>query len=410
MRVLHVVKTADGATWAARQVQVLTSLGVDVHVALPSLSGETIPYWTNTGATLHVADCSLPVGAPGLVRQATDRVRRLVDEIAPDLIHSHFVTTTLMLRLALGKRHAVPRLFQVPGPLHLEHLVYRRLDLASAGPADIWIASSRYTERIYHRVRIASSRLYLSYYGTDVSKPTGTTIGSVRSRLGIPNDVKIVGNINYMYAPKYYLGHRIGLKGHEFVIDALAVVLHQRSDVVGVFVGGQWGEGHAYEDHLKRLALRKCGDRAIFAGRVPSTMAASLWPDFSCAVHTPISENCGGVVEPLLNQVPTIASNAGGLPEVVLDGITGRQVPVGHPPTIAKAILETLNNQEQARWQARIGQRLVQEMFDVERTGREVFAIYQNVLGQASRPLEYDSRQRAVWIRETNQLETKDSR
>ena len=64
-------------------------------------------------------------------------------EINPDLIHSHFVTTTLMLRLALGRRHKIPRIFQVPGPLHLEHWHTRTLEIASAGKKDFWIGSSQ---------------------------------------------------------------------------------------------------------------------------------------------------------------------------------------------------------------------------------------------------------------------------
>src|ERR1700730_11006974 len=36
MKVLHIVKTAVGASWAYEQARVLRSLGVDVAVALPS--------------------------------------------------------------------------------------------------------------------------------------------------------------------------------------------------------------------------------------------------------------------------------------------------------------------------------------------------------------------------------------
>jgi hypothetical protein len=50
--------------------------------------------------------------------------------------------------------------------------------------------------------------------------------------------MKIVGNANFMYPPKWYLGQRIGLKAHEDVIDALGLVTKQRSDVLGVLIGG----------------------------------------------------------------------------------------------------------------------------------------------------------------------------
>ncbi len=39
MRVLHIVKTAEGAGWAALQAEQLRKLGVEVHVALPTNTG-----------------------------------------------------------------------------------------------------------------------------------------------------------------------------------------------------------------------------------------------------------------------------------------------------------------------------------------------------------------------------------
>ena len=71
--------------------------------------------------------------------------RRLVRDVAPDVIHSHFVGTTLTMRWALGANSTIPRVFQVPGPLHLEHPLYRRAEISSAGTADYWIGSCRWT-------------------------------------------------------------------------------------------------------------------------------------------------------------------------------------------------------------------------------------------------------------------------
>ena len=229
---------------------------MDVHVALPTPSGEAISYWERAGATLHVLDCSLPLGAPHRIRQRTGAIKALIAEIAPDLIHSHFVTSTLMLRLALGKRYAIPRLFQVPGPLHLEHRLYRLLELASAGPSDSWAASSRYTRQIYFAAGVDPGACYLSYYGTELDKFSASRTGELRHRLSIPPEIKVVGNISFMYPPKYFLGQTVGLKGHEDLIRAVALLCAKRPDVVGVFVGGQWGNGTWYEDRLRVRAQR----------------------------------------------------------------------------------------------------------------------------------------------------------
>ena len=129
IRALHLVKTSDGAHWAANQVAVLVREGIEVHVALPSADGRTMQQWRETGAVIHIADLSLPARQPARFPTVRRTLRRLVDEVQPDVIHSHFVTTTLMLRLALGRGHRIPRIFQVAGPLHLEHWHSRRADL-----------------------------------------------------------------------------------------------------------------------------------------------------------------------------------------------------------------------------------------------------------------------------------------
>src|SRR5262245_12986280 len=125
MRVLHVVKTVDGGPWAAAQVTELTRLGVEVHVALPSAQGLYMGDWVRSGATIHSASLDLPVRRPWLLGDRFRSARRLVDQVAPDIIHSHFVGTTLLLRYALGKDHPIPRVFQIPGPLHLEYTLPR---------------------------------------------------------------------------------------------------------------------------------------------------------------------------------------------------------------------------------------------------------------------------------------------
>ena len=105
MRVLHVVKTSDGAIWAAHQAGVLKRLGVDVHVALPTADGRMVETWRRQGVALHFVPLDWPTRRPWTACAALRRARELVGQVQPDLIHSHFVGTTLTLRLALGARH-----------------------------------------------------------------------------------------------------------------------------------------------------------------------------------------------------------------------------------------------------------------------------------------------------------------
>src|SRR4029077_8879642 len=117
--------------------------------------------------------------------------RRLVKEVAPDLVHLHHVGTTLAMRMALGKSSPIPRIFQVPGPLHLEHSFFAGLDTRLAGPQDYWIATCRWTYQKYLQLGIPADQVFLAYAATDTKPFTGVRTGRLRSELGISSEVPL---------------------------------------------------------------------------------------------------------------------------------------------------------------------------------------------------------------------------
>jgi glycosyltransferase involved in cell wall biosynthesis len=393
MRILHIVKTSDGASWAALQAAELVRLGADVHVVLPSAKGSQVKNWEDAKATIHIEALDYPAKSPWRLPVVSRRARALVDSVRPDIIHSHHFGPALAMRQALGKTHRIPRIFQVPGPLHLEHWLYRTWDTASAGTYDYWIASSRCIRNHYLRAGIESSRLFLSYYGLRPAGFSTERLGLLRSRLRIDPRAFVAGNISHIYPPKYYLGQWCGLKRHEDLIAALGIVIRKRPDVIGVLVGGPWGRAARYQERLRRQAQKIGKGRILMPGHLSPAEVRTAWADFDCAIHVPESENCGGVVEPLLADVPTIAGDIGGLPEVVMDGVTGILVPIRNPEALAGAMLKVLADPEKYGAIARLGGELVAEMFDVRRTAREVYQVYRHILDRRQAPpSEFDPR------------------
>jgi glycosyltransferase involved in cell wall biosynthesis len=391
MRVLHFVKTSEGATWAALQARELCRLGAEVHVVVPQPQGRGVAAWREAGAVIHTLVCDLPVRRPWRMRTVCRAVRELVQRVSPDLVHSHFFGTTLVLRRALGRSSSLPRIFQVPGPLHLEHALFRNWDLRSAGPSDRWIASSRCIQRRYLAAGVSARRVFHSYYGIETDSFSTERTGRLRSRLRIADDALMVGNINYMYPPKYYLGQRIGLKAHEVLIDALAIALREQPRLVGVLAGGQFGKGDRYERRLRQRAHAAAGDRLMLPGYLSAAEVSDAWADFDLVVHVPLSENCGGVLEPMLSRVPVLAAAVGGLPELVIDGVTGSIVRDTRPAALARQLLDAIDHLDALRRRTPQARQLVRQMFDVRRTAAEVYAIYRHLLDPSSpRPAEYE--------------------
>jgi glycosyltransferase involved in cell wall biosynthesis len=381
MKVLHVVKTSNGARWALRQVRELCRQGIIVHVAAPH--GRWRSEYEVAGAVVHPFQFDFPSTAPWLFPERSRHLRRLVDQIKPDLIHSHHVGTTITARLALGRNHTIPRLFQVPGPLHLEHPSYRRIELATAGPGDFWTATCQSTYDLYREAGVSEGSLFLSYHGTDIVDFMPRPTGGLRAELGLSSSLRIVGMVAYFYAPKWYLGQRRGIKGHEDLIDALGICRDNRLPVVGVFVGGARSNASRYERRVVAYAARRCEDAVIFLGSRDDV--ADLYSDFDVAVHPSLSENVGGAVESLLMGVPTIATSVGGLPDLVERGETGWLVPPKDPTAIAEAIEDALTNADSSRLMARRGQARAREMFDVRKKAVEIVAIYEQILRHGRR-------------------------
>jgi glycosyltransferase involved in cell wall biosynthesis len=392
MKVLHLCKSSRGARWASAQARILTRRGIEVHVALPDLEGPVTREWIANGAQVHRLDYKLSPLLPVVTISSLDQLRRLVDLIQPDLIHSHHVKAAIMARLALRRSYPVPRVFQVPGPFHMEKFPFRMLELSTATAADYWIATSRATLSHYLRAGVSSERVFLSYAGTENERFREQGTGQLRRHLGLADSEFLVGNISYIYSPKWYFMQRVGLKCHEDLIEGISLAAEKDRSIRGVLIGGPWGTDSTYFEKLRRYARKRSGNTVIMPGAFNQQEVASAIWDFDCAAHVPMSENCGGVVEPLLCGIPTITSRIGGLVEVVSDGLTGVTVPARDPGALSEAILYVRNHYSVVCKQAHIGQKLARTMFDVNRTAPEVGEIYRYVLGQrASAPEEFDA-------------------
>jgi glycosyltransferase involved in cell wall biosynthesis len=167
--------------------------------------------------------------------------------------------------------------------------------------------------------------------------------------------------------------------------------MRDHDDVLGVLIGGPWGAASSYFEQVKEYARKLAGDRILFTGTMSHENVRRSWHDFDCAIHVPLSENCGGVVEPLAAGVPTIAGRVGGLPEVVVDSKSGLVVPIRNPRVLADAVEQVLQYPDYFRDLAQNGRALVTNMFEVSRTAEEIAGIYRHLVEGAPRPAEYNS-------------------
>jgi glycosyltransferase involved in cell wall biosynthesis len=78
-------------------------------------------------------------------------------------------------------------------------------------------------------------------------------------------------------------------------------------------------------------------------------------------------------------EIPVVASDAGGLPEVVENGVTGLVVPRGDVDALSEAIALLLNDPERRRRMGRAGRERALRLFDWDRTAQQFEEIYREV-------------------------------
>ena len=376
MKILQVVKTNRGAAWAFNQAKHLKDIGVETVTVLPDDSEGYAEKYKENGMEVVAGNWSLPVTRPWQFFSRAKKIRQMVKEIAPDIIHLHFVTNVLMARLAL-RFDKTPRLFQVPGPLHLENKITSFAERFVATKADFWAGACEKTCAIYKDKGISPERVHLAYYGVPPKNANNTSKNILHSEFNIPDDAKIVAMVSYFYKPKKLLGQARGLKGHEDFIDAMKIVMEKHSDVIPVIIGNAWDGAEEYEKTVKEYAREILGGKAVFTGYRSDVY--DIYPEIDIVVHPSHSENLGGAAESLMLGVPTISSDVGGFPDIVIPSKTGCLVKAKNPDDLAEKIIWSIENHEQMKSMASEGQTYVTKLLDLNNTAAKICEIYSKI-------------------------------
>ena len=121
-------------------------------------------------------------------------------------------------------------------------------------------------------------------------------------------------------------------------------------------------------------------DAITFVGNLPLVEEVLVGADLFLLLSE--TESFGlSALEAMACQVPVIATNAGGLPEVVEDGVTGFLLPVGDVEGMAAAALRLLGNEELRRSFGEAGRRRAVEVFSQDKVVARYKAIYERVAG-----------------------------
>ena len=173
-------------------------------------------------------------------------------------------------------------------------------------------------------------------------------------------------------------------KGQHIFLQAAAKVRERYPKARFQIVGSALFEETDYERRLEALtACLGLEDAVVFTGfraDVPDLIAR-----MDILVHASTTGEPFGkvVVEGMAAGKPVVATDGGGIPEIVMDGVTGLLVPMGDSEAMAKAICWLLADPELGREMGCRGQQRVRAHFTIQQTTRQMERLYDEIFARS---------------------------
>ena len=360
MKVLHVetgMHLYGGALQVAYLVGGLAARGVESLLVCPfgsAIAAEGFPEKVSVFATPMRGDLDLPFAW---------RIRRMVKQYHPDLVHLHSRRGADWLGGIGAGLAGVPAILSRrvtnPEPRWLVPVKYRLFDkvIAISRAVAVELTAAGVPEE---QIRVVHSA---------VPRPDPLAQHSrdeLLREFGLPTDALIIG-MAAQFIPR---------KGHEVLLDALPAVLARYPNARFLL----FGRGPLADRARRRVEQNGWSRLVLFPG------FRSDLPDYlgslDLLVHPALDEGLGIILlQACAAGVPVIATPVGGIPEVVTDRVNGLLVPPGEAEALAAAIMRLLEAKDLRIRLGRAGRERVERNFSVERMVEGNLGVYREVLG-----------------------------
>lgn len=294
------------------------------------------------------------------------RLAAWLRESRVELVHVHDYTSTLVV-VPAAKLAGVK---VVVGRLDLAHWhgpAQRRALAALTRAADAVVCNAMAIRRMLEREEgIPSSRIHVIHNGLDLSRFDARAAAGPSAPLPDAGGLPVVLHVANMSHP---------VKRQEDLLVALSQVNRGGAKLRAFLVG----------DGPRRKALERLAEALGVAGEAHflghRTDVPALWRSAALGVLCSTSEGLSNsVIEGLAAGVPMVVTNAGGNPDLVVDGERGLVVEPRRPEELAIAFRRLLADQEWARRMGEAGRRFVQQHLSLERLAAAHDWLYRSVL------------------------------
>ena len=307
------------------------------------------------------------------------QLRQITSDVNPDIIQTHNNKSHLLLRLLPASRARRLWFAFHHGDTYpdFKQRVYNHVDGVTLRAADRVVTVCEAFRPRLIACGVSPDRVRILHNAASPAPPVSQSErAQLRERLGVRCGEAVILSI----------GRLSREKGHADLLGALGQLRSLEREWKLVLVGA--GPDRVA---LEQLARARCiAARVRFAGF--HTDVSPFYAIADVVVLPSHSEGSSNVLlETMMAGVPIVATTAGGIPEMVVDGQTGLLAGVGDLAGLAAAIRRLLRQQELvARLVAAAGARARHE-FSQDRYRRLLLGFYAEALGTAGAAAEYRS-------------------
>jgi len=291
----------------------------------------------------------------GIVTSLKARLREVIAEFQPDILHVHSPALNGLAACSVGRRMRIPVVYEIrafwedaavdSGACRegdLRYRVTRAMESRVCRKADhvVTICNGLRDDLIARgfkgdKISVVANAVDIERFTTEPERDA-----RLSEELGL-RPGKTLGFIGSFYA----------FEGLQVLIEAMPEILKQDPDVRLLLVGGGVEE-RTLQRQSQRLGLE---GRIIFTGRVPHQDVERYYGLIDLLIYPRVSMRITELVTPLkpleamAQGKPVLASDVGGHRELIDDAVTGTLFEAGDPSALATAALAILSEPEKTR-------------------------------------------------------------
>ncbi len=175
-----------------------------------------------------------------------------------------------------------------------------------------------------------------------------------------------------------FFGRLLSSKGIKTFFEAMPQILRKCKDTVFVFAGQ--GNTAYWKKQAEKKGIEK---NCVFLGTLAHGSIPSLLNECDIVVLPSFSESLPlTVLEAMACKKPVIATNVGGIPEIISNNSNGLLFKAGNAEALAEKTILLLENEWLAKKIGKKARKTVEEDFTVERMALQTLSAYKKALGQ----------------------------